>query len=70
MISGGYLGDIRGINEGIHVSGIWEIYNVISAWVVQPRGRGFSVTSGVFCVSRKSFDSDKSGDPSKYVNST
>ena len=38
MISGGCLGDIRGINEEIHVSGIWEIYGVISAWVVQPRG--------------------------------
>ena len=38
MISGGCLGDIRDINEGIHVSGIWEIYSVISAWVVQPRG--------------------------------
>ena len=35
---GGCLGDIRGINEEIHVSGIWEIYSVISAWVVQPRG--------------------------------
>ena len=34
VISGGCLGDIRGIN----VSGIWEIYSVISARVVQPRG--------------------------------
>ena len=38
VISGGCLGDIRGINEEIHASGIWEIYSVISAWVVQPRG--------------------------------
>ena len=38
VISRGCLGDIRGINEGIDVSGIWEIYSVISAWVVQPRG--------------------------------
>ena len=38
VISGGCLGDIRNINEEIHVSGIWEIYSVVSAWVVQPRG--------------------------------
>ena len=38
VISGGCLGEIKGINEGIHVTGIWEIYSVISAWVVQPRG--------------------------------
>ena len=38
VISGGCLGDIRGINEEMHVSEIWEIYRVISAWVVQPRG--------------------------------
>ena len=30
----------------------------------------FSVTSGVFGVSRELCDSDKSGDPSKSVNSS
>ena len=38
VISVGCLRDIRGIDEEIHVSGIWEIYSVISAWLVQPRG--------------------------------
>jgi len=36
VISGGCFGDIRGINEGIHVSGIWEIYGVISAICPRP----------------------------------
>ena len=35
VISGGCLGDIRGINEGIHLSGIWEIY---VGCTLQPKG--------------------------------